>query len=112
MIHVTEIVASKDIMLIENNLIEIQSTLHIIHRIIHSDTQWNPRDFVEGKLCLVFSVFGVASMVHSGLNFAYFFQVRDGNAQCHHPVQAIKPFMHLTFTFTQLYFIFLHSKVE
>lgn len=57
-------------------------------------------------------MFGVASMVHSGLNFAYFFQVRDGNAQCHHPVQAIKPFMHLTFTFTQLYFIFLHSKVE
>lgn len=56
-------------------------------------------------------VFGVASMVHSGLNFAYFFQVRDGNAQCHHPVQAIKPFMHLTFTFTQLYFIFLHSKL-
>lgn len=49
MIHVTEIVASKDIMLIENNLIEIQSTLHIIHRIIHSDTQWNPRDFVEGN---------------------------------------------------------------
>lgn len=56
-------------------------------------------------------VFGVASMVHSGLNFAYFFQVRDGNAQCHHPVQAIKPFMHLTFTFTQLHFIFLHSKL-
>lgn len=56
-------------------------------------------------------VFGVASMVHSGLNFAYFFQVRDGNAQCHHPVQAIKPFMHLTFTFTQLNFIFLHSKL-
>lgn len=49
MIHVTEIVASKDIMLIENHLIEIQSTLHIIHRIIHSDTQWNPRDFVEGN---------------------------------------------------------------
>lgn len=56
-------------------------------------------------------VFGVASMVHSGLNFAYFFQVRDGNAQCHHPVQAIKPFMHLTFTFTQLHFIFMHSKL-
>ena len=57
-------------------------------------------------------MFGVASMIHSGLNFAYFFQVRDGNEICHHPIQAIKPFMHLTFTFIQLYFIFLNSKVK
>lgn len=58
-----------------------------------------------------FAVFGVASMIHSGLNFAYFFQLHDGNSVCHHPVQAIKPFMHMTFTFMQLYFIFMHSKV-
>ncbi|XP_062580213.1 proton channel OtopLc-like [Saccostrea cucullata] len=56
-------------------------------------------------------VFGVASMIHSGLNLAYFFQLHDGNSVCHHPVQAIKPFMHMTFTFLQLYFIFLHSKL-
>ncbi|CAL1537507.1 unnamed protein product [Lymnaea stagnalis] len=53
--------------------------------------------------------FGIGSMIHSGLNFGTFFAVTDEN--CSDPLDAVKPLFHLVFTFFQLYFIFMNSKM-
>nr|KAG5701485.1 hypothetical protein BaRGS_000881 [Batillaria attramentaria] len=54
--------------------------------------------------------FGIGSMIHSGLNFGKFFGVSE-EAGCNPAVLAVKPVLHLVFTFSQLYFIFMNSKM-
>ncbi|XP_025093109.1 proton channel OtopLc-like [Pomacea canaliculata] len=54
--------------------------------------------------------FGVGSMVHSGLTFAHYFESAHNNA-CSDVIQAVKPFLHLIFTFVQMYFVFMNSKM-
>ncbi|XP_060075584.1 proton channel OtopLc-like [Ylistrum balloti] len=56
-------------------------------------------------------LFGVGSMVDSGLHFGQHLQAFDGQSLCNKPIEAAKPFAHLVFTFVQLYFIFLNSKL-
>lgn len=53
--------------------------------------------------------FGIGSMIHSGLNFGSYVSLSGGN--CSEPVQWVKPLIHLMFTFFQLYFIFMNSKM-
>ncbi|XP_076437542.1 proton channel OtopLc-like isoform X3 [Babylonia areolata] len=55
--------------------------------------------------------FGIGSMIHSGLNFGKFFgSITEG--QCSSGVALlVKPLLHLIFTFSQLYFIFMNSKM-
>ncbi|CAG5134243.1 unnamed protein product, partial [Candidula unifasciata] len=52
--------------------------------------------------------FGIGSMIHSGLNFGAYV---SASSSCTEPIQAIKPVIHLIFTFFQLYFIFMNSKM-
>lgn len=62
---------------------------------------------------LLFSLtgFGIGGMIHSGLEFGKFFEV-SGKEGCSDPILAVKPLLHLIFTFSQLYFVFMNSKVE
>ncbi|GFS20326.1 otopetrin-2-like [Elysia marginata] len=53
--------------------------------------------------------FGIGSMIHSGLNFGSFVSV--SGEHCSEPIQWVKPLIHLMFTFFQLYFIFMNSKM-
>ncbi|KAL8576899.1 hypothetical protein ACOMHN_064683 [Nucella lapillus] len=55
--------------------------------------------------------FGIGSMIHSGLNFGKFFgSITEG--QCSSGLALlVKPLLHLIFTFSQLYFIFMNSKM-
>ncbi|KAH9508243.1 hypothetical protein Btru_050594 [Bulinus truncatus] len=53
--------------------------------------------------------FGIGSMIHSGLNFGKFFAVAE--EVCQEALDAVKPLFHLVFTFFQLYFIFMNSKM-
>ena len=57
-----------------------------------------------------FSVFGVGSMIFSGLEFAQYFEV-DISSHCRDIMLAITPAARMVFTFIQMYFIFLNSKV-
>lgn len=50
-------------------------------------------------------------MIYSGLEFVQFFEF-DPYAPCYNVIFAIVPAVHMTFTFLQLYFIFLNSKVR
>ncbi|XP_046351177.2 proton channel OtopLc-like [Haliotis rufescens] len=55
--------------------------------------------------------FGIGSMIHSGLHFGQYLVYEDGLAHCSNIMKSAEPFLHLIFTFTQLYFIFLNSKM-
>lgn len=49
-------------------------------------------------------------MIYSGLEFAQHFEV-DVNSHCRDIMMAITPAARMVFTFIQMYFIFLNSKV-
>ncbi|KAK3800912.1 hypothetical protein RRG08_060259 [Elysia crispata] len=55
--------------------------------------------------------FGIGSMIHSTLMFGYFFEIHQSGEKCSDILQAIKPFTHLIFTFVQMYFVFMNSKM-
>ncbi|CAG5120204.1 unnamed protein product [Candidula unifasciata] len=55
--------------------------------------------------------FGIGSMIHSALTFGHYFEVSHLDSHCSGAIQAIKPLAHLCFTFVQMYFIFMNSKM-
>ncbi|KAL8606022.1 hypothetical protein ACOMHN_024527 [Nucella lapillus] len=55
--------------------------------------------------------FAIGCMIHNGLTFGHYMEiVYVGNAGSG-VIQAVKPFLHLLFTFVQMYFIFMNSKM-
>ncbi|XP_046578538.1 proton channel OtopLc-like [Haliotis rubra] len=56
--------------------------------------------------------FGIGSMIHSGLTIGHYFEITHYHDSCSDVIQAIKPVAKLTFTFTQLYFLFINSKMS
>ncbi|CAG5136185.1 unnamed protein product, partial [Candidula unifasciata] len=56
-------------------------------------------------------VFGIGSMIHGGLIFGHFLEIKHLANHCSNVVQAVKPFALLCFTFVQMYFIFMNSKM-
>ncbi|XP_064608245.1 proton channel OtopLc-like isoform X2 [Liolophura sinensis] len=50
--------------------------------------------------------FGIGSMIHNGLQFGEYF-----DNVCESGVYAARPILHLMFTFVQLYFVFMNSKM-
>lgn len=56
-------------------------------------------------------VFGVGSIIYSGLEFSQYFQVFLG-PKCHDIMSAILPLECMIFTFVQMYFVFLNAKVR
>ncbi|XP_064637343.1 proton channel OtopLc-like [Lineus longissimus] len=54
--------------------------------------------------------FGVGSMIHNGLEFSETFETEMWSP-CNNILSAVRPMLHLGFTFIQLYFIFLNSKM-
>lgn len=61
--------------------------------------------------CHVPTAFGVGSMIYSGLEFAQYFEI-DVEGPCHNLLMALTPAARMTFTFIQMYFIFLNAKVK
>ncbi len=58
-----------------------------------------------------FQVFGVCSMIYSGLELGqYFEEFSDPN--CDDNMLAIQPLARIIFTFFQMYFVFLNAKVR
>ena len=53
-------------------------------------------------------MFGIGSMIYSGLEFGQYFEMRP---DCAEIVTAITPAARMVFTFLQMYFIFLNSRV-
>ncbi len=58
-----------------------------------------------------FQVFGVGSMIYSGLEFGQYFEMTS-NPDCDDIMLAVQPLARLLFTFFQMYFVFLNAKVS
>ncbi|CAG2113505.1 unnamed protein product, partial [Medioppia subpectinata] len=54
--------------------------------------------------------FGIGSMIYSGLEFAQFFEL-ESKEHCYNFLYGFTPGSHVAFTFIQLYFIFMNSRV-
>ncbi|XP_042896572.1 proton channel OtopLc isoform X2 [Parasteatoda tepidariorum] len=54
--------------------------------------------------------FGIGSMIYSGLEFGQFFEL-ETNSHCYNILYALTPSSRMAFTFIQLYFIFLNSRM-
>ncbi|XP_050416219.2 proton channel OtopLc [Patella vulgata] len=54
--------------------------------------------------------FGIGSMIKSGLQFGIFFETGPLSG-CLHVTYGLRHLLHLFFTFSQLYFVFLNSKI-
>ncbi|OXA52987.1 Otopetrin-3 [Folsomia candida] len=54
--------------------------------------------------------FGIGSMIYSGLEFGQYFEL-DPDTKCHNFMIALTPAVRMIFTFMQMYFIFLNSKM-
>ncbi|XP_065574792.1 proton channel OtopLc-like [Artemia franciscana] len=54
--------------------------------------------------------FGIGSMIYTGLEFGQYFEI-DSSSKCHNILLAITPAARMLFTFIQMYFIFLSSKM-
>ncbi|KAG8196240.1 hypothetical protein JTE90_023798 [Oedothorax gibbosus] len=54
--------------------------------------------------------FGIGSMIYSGLEFGQFFEL-EVSSHCYNILYALTPSSRMAFTFIQLYFIFLNSRM-
>lgn len=54
--------------------------------------------------------FGIGSMIYSGLEFGQFFEL-ESKEHCYSFIYGFTPGSHMIFTFIQLYFIFMNSRV-
>jgi hypothetical protein len=57
------------------------------------------------------AAFGIGSMIYSGLEFGQYFELDPYDIKCHNLMIALTPAVRMCFTFMQMYFIFLNSKM-
>lgn len=67
--------------------------------------------WVKILFCLCVAVFGIGSMIFSGLRFGQFFEL-NMNSSCFNLMRGVTPIALMVFVFLQLYFIFLNAKVK
>lgn len=60
---------------------------------------------------LLFSAFGIGSMIYSGLEFGQYFEL-ERDTKCHNVLLALTPATRMAFIFIQMYFIFLNNEVR
>lgn len=56
------------------------------------------------------AAFGLGTMVYNGLEFGTFFEVPP-TSPCYQILQGVNPLLQMIFTFMQMYFIFMNSRV-
>lgn len=66
------------------------------------------RRFIDFSLL---SAFGLGSMIYIGLEFGTFFEV-PLKSPCHEILRGVNPLLQMIFTFMQMYFIFMNSRVS
>lgn len=68
------------------------------------------------KMCLkivqtkFFVAFGLGSMIYIGLEIGSFFET-PMTSPCHQILKGVNPLLQMIFTFMQMYFIFMNSRV-
>lgn len=57
------------------------------------------------------TAFGLGTMIYVGLEFGTFFEI-PFTSQCHQILRGVNPLLQMIFTFMQMYFIFMNSRVS
>lgn len=55
--------------------------------------------------------FGLGTMIYNGLEFGAFFEV-PFTSRCYMILRGVNPVLQMVFTFMQMYFIFMNSRVS
>ncbi|XP_037918939.1 proton channel OtopLc isoform X3 [Hermetia illucens] len=55
--------------------------------------------------------FGLGAMIYVGLEFGSFFEI-PFTSRCHHILNGVNPLLQMIFTFMQMYFIFMNSRLN
>lgn len=80
----------------------------------HSNLNSNPSStiYFEKRILnfRLFLAFGLGTMVYNGLEFGTFFEVPP-TSPCYQILQGVNPVLQMIFTFMQMYFIFMNSRV-
>lgn len=58
-----------------------------------------------------FTAFGLGTMIYNGLEFGAFFEV-PFTSPCYMILRGVNPVLQMIFTFMQMYFIFMNSRVR
>lgn len=66
--------------------------------------------FITIKIVLVIA-FGLGTMIYNGLEFGAFFEV-PFTSPCYMILRGVNPVLQMVFTFMQMYFIFMNSRVS
>lgn len=77
---------------------------------INDEPTSNPVHFGSFYLRLGAVAFGIGSMIYSGLEFGQFFEL-ESKEHCYSFLYGFTPSSHMAFTFFQLYFIFMNSRM-
>lgn len=59
----------------------------------------------------MFLAFGLATMIYNGLEFGAFFEI-PFTSPCYQVLRGVNPVLQMVFTFMQMYFIFMNSRVS
>lgn len=86
----------------------VEPDRNVVHRMPAEGSQLSCGSFYLRAGAIAF---GIGSMIYSGLEFVQFFEF-NRRSFCYKLVYAITPLTQMTFTFVQLYFIFLNSKMR
>lgn len=62
-------------------------------------------------MCCWLLAFGLGTMIYNGLEFGAFFEVPP-TSPCYQILQGVNPVLQMIFTFMQMYFIFMNSRVS
>jgi hypothetical protein len=57
------------------------------------------------------AAFGLGALIYIGLEFGSFFEIPIGSP-CHEILRGVNPLLQMIFTFMQMYFIFMNSRVS
>ena len=60
---------------------------------------------------LFFAAFGLGTMIYIGLEFGTFFEI-PFTSPCHQILRGVNPLLQMIFTFMQMYFVFMNSRVR
>lgn len=63
------------------------------------------------KSITIFPAFGLATMIYNGLEFGAFFEI-PFHSSCYQILRGVNPLLQMIFTFMQMYFIFMNSRVS
>ena len=76
---------------------------------------YNPNPNILNVWCIKVKkgtiAFGLGTLIYTGLEFVHFFEIPFGCSSWH-ILSGTNPALHMVFTFMQMYYLFMHSRLN